>query len=429
MGAQQQKFTTTISVQNPSLAWTALSEVPNTISVEPVELFAEDRAPSRGLLYRPKGRPAKVGIHFMHPRADQSTNYNILPLVKAGCMVLGRSARWPGNDTATTHEHLLLDVAAGIRRLREEGCEEVVLVGNSGGGTLAAFYQEQASAAKGGRLTDTAAGDPFDLNAFDLPCADGLVVIGGHIGQGGIMRKLIDPSVVDEHDPLATDPRLDMYDPANGFVQPPAASHYDADFLTRYAAAQEDRVRRIDARAFAMIERQREALRTVEKLGDGASLTQRRAASLDELMIVYRTTAYPAFVDPSIEADGRVVRSYFSGSPQDENFRAGGFGRYLSPRAWLSTWSANHSRANTVRNLAGSSGKLLVVHYSGDCGTRMSEAQAMFAASPAQDKQFARVEGIDHYGLQIMPDGQPGPRNWKGTEILVDWVREKFHCD
>ncbi len=414
------------SNQNPSSGWFNLSQVPDTVELVPMELFAEDRAPSRGLLFRPKGRKSKVGVHLMHPRTDQSNNYNILPLASAGYTVLGRAGRWPNNDCDTVHEPLLLDMAAGIRTLRDAGCEKIVLLGNSGGSSLAAFYQAQASAAPGKRLTHTPAGDAFDLNAYDLPLADGVVIVGPHVGQGGIMRKLIDPSVVDENDPLAVDPALDMYDAENGFVAPPASSRYAADFLERYSAAQGARIRRIDAKAQFLIERQREAAAALKAQGTSASAALLRVAKFDPLMIVYRTTAYPAFVDTAIEADGRSVRSYFGNGPQFENYGLNGFARYITPRAWLSTWSVNHTNARTIDNLSKQEKPLLIVHYSGDCGTRLSEARAMLEAARAAQKRMQIIEGLDHYGFKIMPDGSAGPREWTGTEAIVDWMMTNF---
>lgn len=414
------------AVQNPSIAATSLSNVPDGVELVPVELMAADKALSRGLLYRPRGARPKVGVHLMHPRTDQTTNYNILPLVEAGYVVLGRNGRWANNDSSTTHEHLLLDMAAGIRLLQQIGCEQVVLLGNSGGSSLAAFYQAQACARPGERLTHTAAGDPFDLNAFDLPAADGIVVIGGHIGQGGVMGKLIDPSVVDEEDPLATDPTLDMYDPENGFRQPPESSRYSAEFRATFEAAQAARIRRIDAKAFSILERQREARAVLEELGDRASLAQFRAAKLERHMIIYRTTAYPAFCDTSIEPDGRLVDSYFTPTPQIENYGPNGFARYITPRAWLSTWSPNHTPAHTIPNLARQDRPLLVVHYSGDCGTRLSEAQAMFDVSPSAVKHHEVIHGIDHYGMRIGEYGVRGERVWDGTKRVVEWMQGHF---
>ena len=105
--------------------------------------------------------------------------------------------------------------------LRERGYERVIAVGNSGGGTLYAFYQAQAVTLPPGRFVDTPAGEPCDLNACVLPALDGMVHIATHLGQGKLMLDNIDPSVVDETDPLSVDPSLDMYNPDNGFRVPP----------------------------------------------------------------------------------------------------------------------------------------------------------------------------------------------------------------
>lgn len=414
------------TTQNPSIGWIDLADVPANYDIIPLQLVAEDGAPSRGLLYMPRGKVPRVGVHVMHPRTDLSTNYNILPLVKAGYAVFGRAGRWPNNDSATIHEYLLLDMAAGIRCLRAAGCSEVILLGNSGGSSLAAFYQAQAQRAPEVRLTHTPAGDAIDLANFDLPVADGVVVIGGHIGQGGVMGKLIDPAVVDECDPLLSDPALDMYDRANGFATPPMSSQYGVEFLARYRAAQGARAKRIDAKALSILQQQREARELVARLGDSASMLQVRAAKVERHMIIYRTTAYPAFTDLSIEPDGRQVFSYYSGNPEHENYEGNGFARYITPRGWLSTWSPERSNARTIDNLAQQNMPLLVVHYAGDCGTRTSEARAMFEASASDDKSFELVESVDHFGFSIVPPGEPAPRNSRGTDIVVDWLRTRF---
>ncbi|MGE4010953.1 MAG: alpha/beta hydrolase [Alphaproteobacteria bacterium] len=414
------------SLQNPQGANFAMSELPAGIEVLPFNLKAEDGAPSKGMLYRKQGTRPKVGVHLMHPRTDQMQNYNILPLAQAGYAVLGRASRWPNNDVATIHELLLLDVAAGVRLLKEQGCEKVVLLGKSGGSSLGAFYQAQARQAPGKRLTHTPAGDPPDLNKFDLPPADGFVIVGGHLGQGQIMRKMIDPSVVDESDPIAAVPELDLFDPRNGFRTPPESSRYSADFLARYAAAQLDRVRRIDTKARELIRRQRAAKEQLAAVKGDAATALERVARAGWHMVIYRTTADPASVDLNIDPDDRIVSTYSTGRPDLENYGDNGFGRTVTPRAWLSTWSALSSNAQTLDNLARIPDPLLIVHYNADIGTRVGEVKDMLARSASADKQLFIVPRAEHYGLELLPSGGTGKRSTLGTDKVVQWMRERF---
>src|SRR5258706_4257026 len=173
----------------------------------------------------------------MHPRGDMQLLSAMPRLLEAGVATFGQAGRFINNDVNLIHERLILDVAAAIRRLRERGYARIVLVGNSGGGALYSFYQSQAATPPPGRLRDTAAGDPCDLNELDLPPADRLLQLATHLGPGQPMLSIIDPSVADESDPLSIDPELDMYDPANGFRPLPEPSKYPAEFLARYAAA------------------------------------------------------------------------------------------------------------------------------------------------------------------------------------------------
>ncbi len=409
------------SLQNPQGANFRLETIPQSLEYIPVGLTASDGAPSKGMLYRLKGTTPTVGVHLMHPRTDQTQNYNILPLAAAGYAVLGRASRWPNNDVATIHELLLLDVAAGIRFLRDQGCQKVVLLGNSGGSSLAAFYQAQASAPIGSRLKTTPAGDNLDLNAHDLPAADGIILVAGHIGQGLLLGKMIDPAVVDENDPLATEPSLDLYDPANGFSTEAGATRYNPEFLARFRKAQLDRVRRLDAKARRLIAANRDA--SAAQLTGPAALRQLRSSLIGWHMIVYRTTADPAFVDLSIDPDDRVVFTYFSPRPDLENFGENGFARYVTPRAWLSTWSALSSNARTIDNLSRTHEPLLIVHYAGDAATRISEVREMHERSGAADKTLHVVRGVEHYGF---PVNGAKVRSTLGTDRVVSWMRERF---
>ncbi|MBF6371072.1 alpha/beta hydrolase, partial [Nocardia puris] len=111
-------------------------------------------------------------------------------LLARGYAVWTQGARSPNNDIALIHEQALLDVAAGQVFLRDTGFEHVVTLGHSGGGTLFAFYHQQAGRAPGDRLTQTPAGRPIDLAAADMPLPDGAVFLAPHPGQGALLLRL-----------------------------------------------------------------------------------------------------------------------------------------------------------------------------------------------------------------------------------------------
>ena len=158
------------------------SELPPGVEHEIVQLRAEDGAVSWGVLYT-RGNPKTVCV-IMHQRTDNSRHYAIPDLVEAGFAAFGHNNRYVGNDVDTIHENIVLDIAAGLRFLKQErGFERVIFLGASGGGALFSFYQSQAQAASPNRLTHTPAGDPPDLNRFDLPPADGMVHLAAHIGE------------------------------------------------------------------------------------------------------------------------------------------------------------------------------------------------------------------------------------------------------
>jgi hypothetical protein len=323
----------------PSL-W-SFDRLPDGVSSEGVPILAQDGGESHGTLYTRGGE--SVVAMMMHPRGDMQRHYAMPRLLEAGIATFGQAGRFINNDVNLIHERIILDVAAAIAHLRDRGFRKIVLLGNSGGGALYSFYQAQAATLPGQRLRDTAAGDPCDLNAMNLPPADGLVQLATHLGQGKLMLSIIDPSVVDENDPLSIDPSLDMYDAANGFRPLPEPSKYSAEFLARYTAAQSARVARIDAIARGHVAEWNHWLR---KLGapdfDALPLAEQqrvlRHGFAGRYMAIHRTEAHPAYTDLSILPSERAIGSFFSPRPDVFNYLEAGFGKILTPRAWLSTW-------------------------------------------------------------------------------------------
>src|SRR5882757_2946642 len=210
---------------------------------EVVMVTAGDGVSSRSVLYA-SGKEKTV-VCIAHLCGDMTRHYAIPDLVENGYAFYAQQGRFAGNDAAALHEPVLADIAAGMQFLRSRGFEHIVLLGTGITASLYALYQAQATTPAPGRLTDTAAGDPFDLNKFEMPSADGFIFLSNSMGPGKALQQGIDPAVIDESDALSCDPELDMYNIDNGFNAPPQPSKYPADFLARYRAAQKLRTARI----------------------------------------------------------------------------------------------------------------------------------------------------------------------------------------
>jgi hypothetical protein len=236
---------------------------------------------------------------------------------------------------------------------------------------------------------------------------------------------------VDESDPLASDPALDMYDERNGFKQPPAESRYAKDFVARYRVAQLARCARIDAiarRHIAEASNGRVAMRAPDfaaSSADNRNYLARRAMA-PAYMIVYRTQANLNYLDLSIDPSERAVGSIISPRPDLANYSPFGLGRIVTPDAWLSTWSGLSSHAKMASNLPKVTVPTLVVGANGDQDIFNSDVRGEFDASGASDKTLAFIEGADHFmragGINAHL-GDPRPRLMKA---LTDWTRERF---
>jgi hypothetical protein len=393
---------------------------------EPVALEAVDGGIGTGILYT-TGRHRTV-VCFMHPQADMSRHYATPGLLAAGYAVFGQNSRWLNNDALCIHEALLLDVAAGMRFLRARNFEHIVLIGNSGGGSLYSFYIAQASTAPPGRLRETPAGDPLDLNALELPNVDGFIMLAAHLGEGRVLMQMIDPSVVDESDPLSCDPSLDPFDPANGYRHPPESSRYSSEFVARYRQSQRARIARLDAAARLHLAQRSEARQVLRAADFGARpwaerARAQRASVAHPHMVVFRTEADLRAFDLALDPSARDAGSLFSYRPDLTNYMEFGFARISTPRAWLSTWSGLASNAAVEVNGPRVTVPSLVLSYTGDNAIFPSDAQAAYAALGAGDKQIASAPG-DHYGFGV------GTQERTGAPIalakVIDWLRERF---
>ncbi|HEY0826203.1 MAG TPA: alpha/beta hydrolase [Ramlibacter sp.] len=345
-----------------------------------------------GAWMRPPGRKRAAAI-VMHPTSNFMGHYLIAPLAQRGVACMGLNSRYAGNDTLLLMERVIQDLGAGVQFLRAQGYDKVVLVGNSGGAALSAFYQAQAEQLTIESMPD---GDPAGLSPQDLPPVQGLALCAAHEGRSTLMRNWIDPSLTDERDSLSVDPALDMYDPRNG---PP----FSPAFLERFRNAQQQRYERIDQWVGQRLRHLR---------GQQAPGSPR-----DEVFLVHRTHADPRFLDLSLDANERAVGSVWGAGAtgaRSVNYAASQMGRITSLTAWLSQWSPR-SRADGPANLARTRVPALLCTYTADQSTFPSTQAAWLAAGGD------RIRNVDIRGGNHYLAGQPELVAEVG-EVIADWI-------
>lgn len=378
--------------------WPLVEDKPDVrLENEAVRILTPDGTLVRGMLWTRAGTKPRTAIILAHPRGDFSVHYACPLLAAAGYAVLGFATRYLNNDADCLHEKCVIDVETAAKEMRRRGCEQVVLLGNSGGGSLMALAQAETG------------------------CGDGWVGVAAHPGEGVFMEQVIDPSLTDESDPHSVDPDLDMYDPRNGWKPWPEPSHYDRAWLETYRAAQRERIDRIDRiahDAIAQAEAAREKGRGAEKGSDAWREARRRGLHTPYLTI-YRTLADPAYLDPTLDPDDRPLGSLFAfPDPFEANyFGRFGLARVMTPYGWLSTWSSLSSPAKLADTMPRVACPTLVIHPTADTEIRLRQARAVRDNAGGEDVTYHELKGAPHY--------LEGHRK-EAMGIVADWLGERF---
>lgn len=350
--------------------------------------------PCQGLYYTPERQRPRVAFIATHYQIDFAEHYLADYMAARGFGFLGWNTRFRGYEWNFRLDQALVDIGVGVRWLYEEaGVEKVILLGNSGGGSLMAAYQAQA--------VEPTVGPPVDHEPVpgvdQLRPADGYVSLAAHLGRPDVLTAWMDASVIDENDPVQTDPSLDLFNPENG---PP----YSFEFVEHYREAQVARNHRITEWAKAELARVRDA------------------GYYDRHFTVPRTWADPRMVDPTLEPTGRRPGTCYRGPTEAANKGDRGIAGETTVRNWLNLWSLSDAPVRGEAMLGKVTVPALVINPEQDTGVFPSDADKIDDALGSQDKTRADKPG-DHYFLEPQ-----GARDVV-ADTIADWVRERFATD
>ena len=346
--------------------------------------------PCQGLYYRGVGRKPKVALIAAHYQIDFSEHYLAEYIATRGIGFLGWNTRFRGFESSFLLDHALVDIGVGVRWLRDvAGIETVVLLGNSGGGSLMAAYQSQAMDPN---VTPLEGMRPA-AGLGELPAADGYIASAAHPGRPEVLTAWMDAAVVDEADAVATDPALDLFGSDNG---PP----FDPDFVERYRAAQIARNHAITDWAEAELGR------------------VRAAGFSDRPFTVMRTWADPRMVDPTIEPTNRTPNLCYAGEPAKANRSTHGIAAACTLRNWIGMWSLRHAQTRAEPHLARITCPALVINAHQDTGVFPSDARRIVDALASTDKMLCSMD-TDHYFTT------PGARS-EQADTIAKWIAKRW---
>ena len=345
--------------------------------------------PCQGLYWRPAGKRPTTAVIATHYNVDFSEHYIAPYFARRGYGFLGWNTRYRGFEDQFLLEHAVLDIGVGMRWLREQaGVERIVILGNSGGGSLMGAYQAEAIAPTLGDALPELARPALEA----LVKADLYVSLNAHQGRPEVLTDWMDASVADEGDPVATVAELDPFDPANG---PP----YSPEFVERYRAAQRARNQSITDWTKAELKR----------LND--------ADIPDRLFPLFRCWGDLRCMDPSLDPSERAPGQCYRGDPRIAN-RTPSIGRANTLKTWLNMWSLETSPCQGAPHLAKFDTPALVVQGLADTGVFPSDARKIFDHVGSTDKRIELIPGA-HYFEDAVANREAA------ADLMTAWIAEK----
>ena len=344
--------------------------------------------PCQGIYWTPKGKKPKTALIATHYNVDFTEHYIAPYFATRGMGFLGWNMRYRGAEDQFILEHALIDIGVGVKWLKDHGVENVIILGNSGGGSLMGAYKSEVIDSQ---LSKNASG-ATKAALESLPDTALYISLNAHLGRPEVLTNWMDASVVDEADPTKTDESLNPFNPDNA---PP----YSQDFIARYRAAQRARNQRITDWA-------------------KAELARVNAAGIPDILFpLYRTWADLRFMDLTIDPSTRKLGCY-RGDPAVAN-RTPGIGRANTAKTWLSMWSLQESKCQGPEHLAKFTQPALVLQSTGDMGVFPSDAKKIHEAIGAKDKTLEFLPGGHYYE-------ESKEYRDAATDLMTDWINKKL---
>ena len=344
--------------------------------------------PCQGLYHHAEGQRPRIAFIATHYNVDFSEHYCAPYLSERGFGFLGWNTKFRGNEAFFLLDHALIEIGVGVRWLREiAGAECVVLLGNSGGGSLMAAYQSQAQAVD----IKAAIGLKLPESLQALPPADLYISLNAHAGRPEVLTDWMDASVADERDPFSIDPALDPF--AVQRLVP-----FDPQFVAAYRAGQ--RVRNKGIGDWCVAELQRLSA----------------AGYVDRVFNMSRVWADLRFIDPSIDPSRRTPNRCYAGEPRRANYGPANIGVTSSLRTWLNMWSLEHGQCSGAPHLSKLQMPALVIQSLSDAGVFPSDAQRIYGLLGGQRKSLHFIDG-DHYLTE------PSGAREHAIDLISAWVK------
>ena len=397
----------------------------------------------KAVLYTPDPSvKSRVAVVNMHEDGNRLADIACTELVKRGFYVLCMNGRSDNNEALDFWSDLPLDVATGIKYLKETvKATKILLYGGSGGAPLMTFYQNVAqngpSVCQGTNKLI-----PCGNDLAGLPPADGIILRDAHPGTAVNTLRSINPSVQRDDKPEQIVASLDPFNSKNGF-NPSGSSNFAREFKDRYFRAQAVRMNRLVDTALAKL-RAMAAGKYLYNDDDAFVIHKSEGGRLSEMDL----TIQPGTVNPHklLKNDGtivtEIVKSVRVPNPKNaekaKSFHEGS--KFLTVKSFLGTRAirAKHSmddidycsnNNSTPCHLQKITVPILIFGMGGHYFLRDNEVH--YEVSASSDKEYVIVEGASHGIRPCRPcettPGQYGNSVKNTFDHMQKWINARFN--